>query len=268
MIDEIISKYKICNKIGKGNFVTLYEASEIDNKQNKVVVQIYDSNLTEDKTIVDKFKIFGDKMTEFSHPSFTKELFYEIKDNTLIKVTEFLSGQNLKFAVLIRGLSLDEDVKIFKQTVEAIKYLHSQKIVHRDIKPENIFLINNYSTIKILDTAIAGVIGYDHPSKISKRVDTPMFLSPEQAKGEQNIDERSDIYSLGVILYFLHKRKLPFENTKSFSEILTQIIENPIPELPFEKDLNEIIKKATQKNKKDRYQTCAEILKDIEKFEQ
>lgn len=268
MIDKIISNYKIRKKIGRGNFVTLYEASEINNITNKVVVQIYDCDLTENKTIIDKFKEFGETITNFKHPNFTKELFYEIKDNTLFKVTEFLSGQNLKFAVLIRGLSLEEDVKIFRQTVEAIKYLHSQKIVHRDIKPENIFLINNYSTIKILDTAIAGVIGYDHPSKIAKRVDTPMFLSPEQAKGEPNIDERSDIYSLGVVLYFLHKRKLPFENTKSFSEILNQIIEKPIPELPFEKDLNEIIKKATQKNKKDRYQTCEEILKDLEKFEQ
>ncbi len=263
MLNEQVLKYKLFRKIGRGNFVTLYEAYEIENPTNKVVVQIYDEYLAKDSIIVEKFKNFAEEIIKFEHENFTKELAFEIRENALIKITELLSGQNLKFAVLIKGLSLEEDLRIFRQTVEAINYLHQQNIVHRDLKPENIFLVDNYKKIKILDTAIAGILGYDHPDKMSKRIDIPMFISPEQARGDKNINKLSDIYSLGVILYFIYKQKLPFENTNSYAEILQQIKEKQIPTIPFEKKLNQIIQKATQKNPADRYQNCQEILNDL-----
>ena len=263
MLNEQILKYKLFRKIGRGNFVTLYKAYEINNPDNKVVVQIYDQYLAKDAVIVQKFRDFVEKIMSFEHDNFTKELAFEIRKNALIKITELLSGQNLKFAVLIKGLSFDDDLKIYRQTVEAINYLHQQNIIHRDLKPENIFLINNYKKVKILDTAIAGVLGYDHPDKMLKRIDIPMFISPEQARGDSNINELSDIYSLGVILYFIYKRKLPFENTNSYAEILQQIEQKPIPTIHYEKKLNQIIQKATQKKPEDRYQNCQEILDDL-----
>lgn len=263
MIDKQILNYKIFRKIGRGNLVTLYKAHDIEDTDKNVLIQIYDDYLAKDPQIVEKFRTFAEQFVDFDHPNFVKQIDFEINPEYLITITEYLSGQNLKFAVLIKGLSLDEDISIFKQTLEAINYLHSKNIVHRDIKPENIFLTKNYSKVKLLDTAITGVFEYDHPSKISKRIDTPMFLSPEQASGQSNIGKLSDIYSLGVLLYFIHKRKLPFENTNSYTEILQQIIEKPIPELTFEKNINNIIQKATQKKPQDRYQNCQEIIEDL-----
>ncbi len=263
MINEQVLKYKIFRKIGRGNMVTLYTAYEINNPENKVVIKIYDKHLAEDKKIAEHFEKCAKKIIALNHENISNELEYEVRDDALILITELLSGQNLKFATLIKGLSYDENIKILIQSVEAISYLHSQGIVHRDIKPENIFLINNYKKVKILDSGVAGVFGFDNPENISKRIDAPMYFSPEQASGETDIDARSDIYSIGVVMYFMFSHKSPFETTASYDEILKQIINNPIPDLPGHKDLNDIIKKATQKNPTDRYQSCENLLNDI-----
>ncbi len=266
MLNQKILHYQIFRKIGKSNCVTLFEAYEQSDTQKKVVVKIYDGAQVADARVRKNFEHLAKKLINVNHQYILKELEYQVTDKQLVIISQLLNGQNLKFAVLIKGLSQEEDLRIFRQIIEGVDFLHKQNIIHRDIKPENIFLIENYKKIKILDSGLAGVFDYDRPENISLRVDAPMFLSPEQAAGEKNIDERSDIYSLGVLLYFIYNRKLPFENTKSYSEILQQIIDQPVPEIPYKKDINTIIQKATQKNPAHRYQSCEEMLDAIEQL--
>ncbi len=262
MIDQIVSKYKIFRKIGRANQVTLYEAYNIENADEKVVVKIFDPV---DEEIMREFKDFAKIMTNLDHPNILKDKEFVIVDNQPVFITSLLEGQNLKFAVLIRGLTRDENIAIFKQILEGVNYLHNHGIIHRDIKPENMFLVNDYKKAIILDSGVAGILGYDHPSKVGKRIDAPMFLSPEQARGDNHIDRKSDIYSLGVLLYFMCSRKLPFSNTFSYDKILEQIINEPIPEIQLKKDINDIIQKATRKNKEERYASIDEMLEDIKK---
>jgi serine/threonine-protein kinase len=263
MVNEQVLKYKIFRKIGRGNMVTLYTAYEIENPEHKVVVKIYDKHLAENKEIAQQFEKCAKKIIALEHQNISNELEYEIRNDALILVTELLTGQNLKFATLIKGLSYDENLRILNQTIEAISFLHSKGIIHRDIKPENIFLTENYKKVKILDAGVAGVFGFDKRENISKRIDAPMYFSPEQAEGNKPIDERSDIYSLGVVMYFMFRHKPPFETTTSYDEIINQIIDNPIPDIPGNAELNNIIQKATQKNPADRFQTCGELLNEL-----
>ena len=263
MIDKIVSKYKIFRKIGRGNQVTLYEAYNTENADEKVVVKIFDPVNDE---IMQEFKDFAKIMTTLNHPNILKDKEFITLANQPVFITSLLEGQNLKFAVLIKGLTPNENIEIFKQVLDGVNYLHKYGIKHRDIKPENIFLINDYKKAIILDAGVAGILGYDNPSKIGKRIDAPMFLSPEQARGDNHIDRKSDIYSLGVLLYFMYSRKLPFSNTFSYDKILEQIINESIPEIQLNKDINKIIQKATRKNKEERYASVEQMLEDIKKI--
>jgi len=261
MVDKTISKFKLFRKIGQGNSVTLYEAYNLNNVEEKVVVNIYDTQ--ENADILKKFSELGEILTTIEHKNIVKIIEHHIVDSHPVFITRLLEGQNLKFSVLIKGMTPDENKKIFLQILSAVDYLHSHNIVHRDIKPENVFLTDDYRKVNILDTGLAGILGYDHPSKVGKREDAPMFLSPEQASGSDKIDYRSDIYSLGVLLYFMNSRKLPFSNTSSYNNILEQIIAEPVPEIPLKKNINKIIKKATEKDPEKRYQSVREFKEEI-----
>lgn len=261
MLEKIISKYKLIRKIGQGNSVILYKAYNINNVEEKIVANVFDKQ--DDKNIIEQFKKLSETLSSIDHPNIVKVLEFHILENHPVFITKLLDGQNLKFAVLIKGLNAEQNLSLFKQILNAIDYLHQHKIVHRDIKPENVFLVDNYKKVKILNPGIAKIIKFDHPSKIGKRLDAPMFLSPEQASGADKIDYRSDIYSLGVLLYFIISRKLPFSNTSSYNQILQQIINDPVPLIPVKDKINKIIQKATAKNPDERFQNVSEFIEAV-----
>lgn len=264
MINQQISDYIITSKIGIGEMSTIYEAKKIDDKSKKVVIKVFSDSALADKEIVTNFSTKAKIMQNLNHKNVAPILEYIQKPDLLAIIVEHIKGQNLKFAVSMKDFTKDQNLSFFKQILSGIDYGHSLGIVHRGLDPSNIFFTDNYKNIKILDMGMASILGYDSPKKM--KINPPMFLSPEQVNEEKNIDIRSDIYTLGIILYFMMTHKSPYTRTSSYTEICEQIVTQEIPSITRYTIVDSIIKKATAKNPDERYQTCGEFLEALEKI--
>ena len=265
MIGTQILNYKITKKIGQGGMATVYEAKHITFDNRKVAIKILDPILSRNKDITSRFKNEAKIMASLDHPNIVKVVDFESKNEILAIIMEFLDGKNLKNLINNNSLSHEQKLNIFKQILPAFDYGHQQKVIHRDIKPSNIFLTDNYSTAKILDFGIAKLLDSDNlQTATGMSMGTPMFMSPEQVRGKRNINQKTDIYSLGVLLYYIISEKTPYDKNDSQYDILTKIVNQPIPELKNENQLNLIIKKATAKNPNERYLNCQEFLNALD----
>ncbi len=244
-----ILNYKLNRKMGLGGPITLYSAEEVDKPENKVVAKILDKTLAHDPQIVERFKYIMPKIVELSHPNVVNVVSYAVADDYLATFSESLSGQNLQFVVLIKGLSKQAIVEIFSYILKAVEYAHEHGVIHKNLKPSNIFIPSTYKNLKVLDFCTATVLGLDNKESVIKTIfESPMFMCPEIVLGKE-IDHRADIYSLGVLLYFMFSHKTPYLKTAPNNVI----VEN-------------IIKKATEKDPNLRYKNCSEFLSDIEKI--
>ena len=230
----------------------------------KVLIKIYSNDLAKRPEIAKKFAEKAKIIKELNHPNVAPILEYIQTDEITAIIVDFIEGQNLKFAVSMKDFTKNQNLKFFKHILSGVNYGHQMGLVHRDLRPSNIFFTDNYQTVKILDFGLANIFEYDNPKKI--KIGSPMFLSPEQVQ-EKKTGIYSDIYTLGVILYYMMSHKSPYLNTTSYNDICEKIISQEIPILPRYSKLNIIIKKATSKNHEQRYQSCEEFIDAIENSE-
>jgi serine/threonine protein kinase len=178
---------------------------------------------------------------------------------------ELLEGQDLN-AYLKTNPKLDDHKirTLFTQILSAFQYAHEKGVVHRDIKPSNIFILPD-GTVKILDFGIAKLFGQGNEmTQTGTQIGTPVFMSPEQVKADKSIDYCSDIYSLGVLLYLLINGKAPYDaNLESQFDIFTKIVHQPLPESSVQSSYNTQVKKACEKNRELRFQSCEEWMKEM-----
>ena len=243
----------------------VFEAEHETFDDRKVAIKILDPILTRKEKIAKRFVNEAKIMARLEHQNIVKVVDFEKRTNMLAIVMELLEGKSLTGYIKQKGkLKKNEAIKIFKQTLNAFEFAHNKGVVHRDVKPSNIFIeTGKNNNVKILDFGIAKLLdSNDNDTNTGAQMGTPIYMSPEQVKDSKNIDKRSDIYSLGVVLYYVLKGK-PAYDSKSLSNfaIYTKIVNEPMPELTEHTQLNKIIKKATAKNPKDRYQTCKEFEK-------
>ncbi len=265
MINTSIGKYTITRKIGEGGMASVYEGIH-ERLGTKVAIKILSPILARNPQLRQRFENEANFMASLSHPHITRVLDVEEQDETLAIIMELLEGEDLDARVKRTGpLSTTEVKMIFTQVLNAFDYAHSKGIVHRDIKPANIFIDKN-NQVKILDFGIAKLFGTGNEmTQTGAQMGTPVYMSPEQVKGEKSIDHRADIYALGVTLYFTLTGKAPYESADESSyEIFTKIVNEPIPSLENNTTFDAIIQKAASKNRSERYQVVDEMRKEME----
>jgi tRNA A-37 threonylcarbamoyl transferase component Bud32 len=270
-----VSDYILLEKLGVGGTAVVYKAINTKTK-NVVALKLIHKHLLNENVIKERIENEIEINKLLSHPNIVKLLDYNLDDNPPYIAFEYIEGKSLdKILKEKKKLNIYETIGIWIQTLEALDYAHQKGIVHRDLKPENILikLKNNNSLensiVKITDFGISKII--DKTLNITQDfVGTPWYMSPEQIKG-QKVDQRSDIYSLGIIIFQLLTGKLPFgDNDNIYAIFKAHMLDNPIDSHILEgntayipPDIEKIIRKMLEKNPKKRYQMVSEIINDL-----
>jgi len=268
-LNQTIGKYQLTRVIGEGGMACVYEGVH-EKLGTKVAVKVLNPLLARNAQLRQRFENEANFMASLNHPNIARVLDIEDQDGTLAIVMELLEGEDLDERVKRKGpLSAEEIKPLFGQLLNAFEYAHSKGIVHRDIKPANIF-VDASNHVKILDFGIAKVFGTGNEmTQTGTQMGTPVYMSPEQVKGDKSIDHRSDIYSLGVTLYFLLSGRAPFKShDESTFEIFTKIVNEPIPLLDNNDFFNSIINKAAAKDRNERFQSIEEFNLKMASFDQ
>jgi serine/threonine protein kinase len=257
MINTSIGKYKITRLIGEGGMASVYEAVH-EMLGTKVAIKVLNPILSSNAQIRERFKNEAKVMATLNHPNITRVIDFDEKPDQLCIVMEYLEGEDLSQKIKNTGPLNDKQInQVFSQTLSACQYAHEKGVVHRDIKPSNIFILPD-GKVKILDFGIAKLFGQSNEmTQTGTQMGTPTYMSPEQVRADKTIDHRSDIYSLGVTLYYAVNGKSPYNSTtESQFDIFNKIVYEPIPDITVNSKYNGIIKKACAKNREERYQNC------------
>jgi serine/threonine protein kinase len=260
MLDQIIGKYRLTRFIGEGGMANVYEGTHIT-LGTKAAIKILNPILAKNEQFRQRFQNEAAFMASLDHPNITKVFDFEDDGTNFAIVMELLEGMDLNDWVKAKGAFNFETFKpILVQILQSFQYAHNKGILHRDIKPSNIFIDNN-GKVKILDFGIAKLFGTGNEmTQTGTQMGTPAYMSPEQVRADKSIDHRSDIYSLGVTMYFALAGRSPYdtENESQF-DIFNKIVFENLPELKDNDKANSIIKKACEKDRALRYQSVEEI---------
>ncbi len=266
MLGEKILNYLIEKKIGEGGIGTVYLATHTQ-LGRKVAIKVLNPELVNRTEIKERFRQEASTLSALQHLNIVTLYDYWEDAKGLFLIMEYVEGLPLDEYLQKYGkISENKALEIFCQILDGVQYAHQKAIVHRDIKPSNIIFEENQNKAKILDFGIAKILKTNTPTQTQAgvKIGTVLYMSPEQVKGE-NIDIKTDIYSLGVLLYEMLTGKNPY-NTQSQSEftIYNQIINELLPQdTSISAKVRQIIDKATAKNPQNRYQNCEEMKKDI-----
>lgn len=272
MIGRLLAgRYEILEKVGEGGMAIVYKAK--CNLLNRyVAIKILKSEYAKDDNFVKRFKAEAQSAASLTHPNIVSvyDVGQEDDGNINYIVMELLETKTLKDYIQEKGaMSSDLTLKIAAQIASALEVAHKSHIIHRDIKPHNIVL-NKNMVAKVTDFGIAKINNTTTATitSLGTTVGSVHYFSPEHAKGGYT-DERSDIYSLGIVMYEMATGKLPFEADSPVSVALKQVQEEAIPPIVIEPKisvaLNQIILKAMEKSTARRYQNATEVLADISK---
>ncbi len=258
-------RYEIVDKVGSGGMSDVYKA--LDHKLNRnVAVKVLKDEFSEDKSFVSKFKVEAQSAAGLSHPNIVNVYDVGEEEGIYYIVMELVEGITLKKYIEKKGqLSIKEAVSIAIQIAQGIEAAHNNHIIHRDIKPQNV-IISREGKVKVTDFGIARAASANTIN--SNAMGSVHYISPEQARGGY-IDEKSDIYSLGISLYEMITGKVPFQGDSTVTIALQHINEElpsprlEVPDLPI--SVEKIIEKCTQKKAERRYLKVSTLIADLKK---
>ena len=271
MNGEILGgRYELLEKVGEGGMAVVYKAR--CNKLNRfVAVKILKSEYNDNEDIVDKFKKEATAIATLSDNNIVNVLDVGCQDNVNYIVMEFVDGKTLKDVIDDFGkMNYDTAITIAIQVARALDCAHRNGIVHRDIKPQNI-LVTESGLVKVTDFGIAKSSGSATLTNTSTVLGSAHYFSPEQAKGTY-IDKRTDIYSLGVVMYEMVTGQMPFNADSPVTIALKHIQEPPVPPKELNpkvpESLNKLILKCMEKDQNKRYQDAKDVIADLQKIKE
>ncbi len=265
---RIDGRYEIREIIGVGGMAVVYKA--YDNIDDRIVaVKILKEEFLANEEFRRRFKNESKAIAVLSHPNIVKVFDVSFGDRLQYIVMEHVEGITLKEYIEQQEVINSKEVVYFTtQILRALQHAHDKGIVHRDIKPQNILLLQN-GNIKVTDFGIARFSRSETRTMTEAAIGSVHYVSPEQARGDMT-DEKTDIYSIGVLMYEMLTGELPFQSDNAISVALMQVNEDAVPPSSINEDvptgLEQITMRAMQKNQKERYQSAAEMLLDIEEY--
>ncbi len=258
-------RYKIEKLCGVGGMAIVFRAEDILMKRT-VAIKMLKDDMANDAESVHRFINESKAVAMLSHENIVNIYDVSVKEKQKYIVMEYIEGINLKTYVKRKGnLSLTEMLNIVEQILRALDHAHSKGVIHRDIKPQNILVLKN-GIVKVADFGIAKLPDTDTLTASDKAIGTVHYVSPEQASASKT-DSKSDLYSVGVMLYELACGKLPFVGDTPVQVAMKQVNEEPEsprdvnPEIPM--GLEQIILRAMEKSPETRYQSAKQMMKHI-----
>ncbi len=261
MIGNVVGNYKIIDKIGEGGMGAVFKGVDLM-LEREVAIKMLRPELARQPNVVERFRTEAVTLAKLNHPNVaTLHSFFRQGDDFFM-VMEFVRGKTLDDVIKAQGaMECGQAVELFCMALEGIDHAHKMGIIHRDIKPANMMLTETGS-IKVMDFGIARVLGTDRLTKAGHLIGTVEYMSPEQVRGEET-DARSDIYSLGILLYEMLTGRVPFNSPSEYDLMRCQIEDAPTPPRAFAPHIplavEQGIMRALAKKREARYQSASEF---------
>jgi tRNA A-37 threonylcarbamoyl transferase component Bud32 len=271
LVGRILGGCQLTEKIARGGMGLIYKARQL-NLKRVVAVKILAEDLSSDRSFVERFLEEARSAAQMNHHNIVHINDVGEIDGLFFFIMEFVDGENLKSVLERKGvLSVERSLAIALQVCSALRHSHGQGIIHRDVKPENI-MITTDGVVKVADLGLAKRIeaANDGLTKAGTIFGTPYYMAPEQAKNFSDVDQRSDIYSLGVTLYKMITGKVPFDGrspieimVKAFDgkHLSVRSLREDVPE-----EIERIVDRMMARQPQDRYQTVDAVLEEIKEL--
>ena len=267
MIDSIILHYKILEKLGEGGMGVVYKAEDTKLKR-EVAIKFLPRHISGNEDERKRFEIEAQAAASLNHPNIATIYSIEESGEEAFIVMEFVDGIELKDKISKTKPDIEDSIHIIEQMALGLKAAHDKGITHRDMKSSNV-MITESGQIKIMDFGLAKMMGVSHLTKMGTTLGTTAYMSPEQARGEQ-VDQRTDIWSLGIISYELLTGKKPYDGEFEQAIIYSILNEEPRSVLSIRQDiplkLDQMVMKMLSKNLEYRYQGISELLTDLKEL--
>lgn len=267
---KTLGRYRLVERLGRGGMAEVYKAYQ-PSMDRYVAIKVMHAYLAEDEGFVGRFQREAKVIANLRHPHIVQAYDFDVEEDVYYLVQEFITGRTLKDRLRQaneRGeqIPLTETARVFTAICSAIEYAHRQGCIHRDIKPDNIMFDADGRPV-LTDFGISAIVGGTRFTATGAMIGTPAYMSPEQGKGELN-DPRSDIYSLGVVLYEMVTGQVPFDADTPFAVVLKHVNEAlPMPSTihpGLNPAVERVILKALAKDPEDRYQSALDLAQDLE----
>lgn len=264
---ELAKKYTIIDVVGKGGMGIVYKAEDIRLKRY-VALKFLPPELTKDEQARGRFVLEAQAAAALSHPNICTIHEIDEEEGKSFIAMEYVEGESLKNKIDSGSIGIEEVVDTAIQVAEGLEEAHRKGIVHRDIKSANI-MVTEKGQAKIMDFGLAKVKGGTLLTREGTTLGTVAYMSPEQAHGE-DVDHRTDIWSLGIVLYEMLSGQLPFKGDREASILYSVVHEEakPVtawnPKIPSE--LQQIVDRCLKKKPEARYESAADLLKDLHKY--
>ncbi len=261
MIGNVVGNYKIIEKLGEGGMGAVYKGVDLM-LEREVAIKVLRPELARQPELVERFRSEAVTLARLNHPNIATLYSFFRQGDDFFMVMEFVPGQTLEAVIKQFGaVPCDQAILLISQALEAVAHAHAFGIIHRDLKLANLMLTHT-GAIKVMDFGIARALGAARMTRAGRVVGTLEYMSPEQVRGQQT-DTRSDIYSLGIVLYEMLTGRVPFQSDSEYELMRAQIEVAPLPPRELAPQIppamEQVILRALAKRPEARFQTATEF---------